>query len=82
MAGTSWSVHTCDICGAQFRYRNISWENPDPEALPRILHGDVYDRNTDRAQRLHATKHGGSLDKQFAYTGPTTWTVTTEYDEG
>lgn len=78
MKFTGWNVHTCDVCGKQFRYRNVQWEDP---AWPHMMHGDIYDAETDRAQRVHAATHGGSLDRQFAYTGPTTWTVTAEPED-
>lgn len=71
-----WRVFTCDVCGAEFRYEHVGWENP--HGWPPFIYGDVHDPDTDTAQRHHSITHGGHLDKQLAYTGPTTYTVTKE----
>lgn len=71
-----WRVFTCDVCGEQFRYEHVGWENPD--GWPPFIYGTLDDPDTDTAQRQHSATHGGFLDKQLAYTGPTTYTVTKE----
>lgn len=43
-----------------------------------FIYGTLDDPDTDTAQREHSTTHGGHLDKQMTYTGPTTYTTTKE----
>lgn len=76
-----YRVFTCDICGTQFRFKHVAWPNPTPSASPTFIHGDLYDPGEDTAMRHHATTHGGFLDKQLAYTGPTTWTTHKEMEK-
>lgn len=78
MTHLGWRVFTCDICGAQFRAEMLAWENPTPGAWPSLIHGDRMDPEEDTAMRHHSVTHGGFLDKQLAYCGPTTWTTTKE----
>lgn len=77
MQHLGWRVFTCDVCGTQFRYERVAWATPEG-TWPPVIHGDIHDPDTDAAQRQHATTHGGFLDKQLAYTGPTTYTTTKE----
>ena len=80
MTRLGWRVFTCDLCGEQFRFEMVAW--PNPTGYPPIIYGDVHDPDTDTKQRQHSTTHGGTLDKQLAYIGPTTYTVTKENQDG
>lgn len=72
-----WQVFTCDICGEQFRYERVGWENRAGQ-WPPFIYGTLDDPDTDTAQRQHSLTHGGHLDHQMAYTGPATYTTTKE----
>lgn len=76
MTHLGWRVFTCNLCGAQFRYERVGWDNP--HGWPPFIYGDVVDPDTDLAHRQHSVVHGGTLDRQNAYCGPTTYTVTKE----
>lgn len=72
-----WRVFTCDVCGQVYRFPRTRTVNP-PHVWPPVTHGVIHDEETDTAMREHAVKHGGTLDRQLAYCGPTTWTTHTE----
>lgn len=73
---TGHRVFTCNTCGATFRFTEVATYNPD--GWPTVTYGTVVDEVEDTAMRRHATTHGGFLDRQLAYCGPTTYTTHTE----
>lgn len=73
---TGHRVFTCNICGATFRFTEVATYKPD--GWPTVTYGTVVDEAEDTAMRRHATTHGGFLDRQLAYTGPTTYSAHTE----
>lgn len=73
---TGHRVFTCNTCGATFRFTEVATYNPD--GRPTVTYGTVVDEVEDTAMRRHATTHGGFLDRQLAYCGPTTYTTHTE----
>lgn len=74
---TGWRVFTCDVCGARFRFMEVATYHPEGH-WPPVTYGTVVDKERDTAMRHHSVTHGGNLDKQLAYCGPTTYTVHTE----
>ena len=72
-----YRVFTCDVCGAVYRFPRTRTVHPG-YSWPPVTYGVVHDEETDTAMRQHAVTHGGALDRQLAYLGPTTWTTHTE----
>lgn len=70
-------MFTCDVCGEVYRFPRTRTVNAQ-HVWPPVTYGVVHDEETDTAMRQHATVHGGTLDRQNAYLGPTTWTTHTE----
>lgn len=74
---TGHRVFTCNICGATFRFTEVTTHHPEGH-WPPVTYGTVVDEAEDTAMRQHATTHGGFLDRQLAYCGPTTYSAHTE----
>ena len=74
---TGHRVFTCNLCGATFRFKETRTIRPEHE-WPPVTYGTVHDEKEDTAMREHATVHGGSLDRQMAYCGPTTFSTHVE----
>lgn len=72
-----YRVFTCDVCGAVYRFPRTRTVHPG-YSWPSVTYGVVHDEETDTAMRQHATTHGGFLDRQLAYCGPTTYSAHTE----
>lgn len=72
-----YRVMECNVCGAKFRFPRVRITHPR-EHWPPVTYGVEVDLETDTAMREHATTHGGFLDKDLAYTGPTTFTAYNE----
>lgn len=70
-------VFTCDICGAEFRFKQSRTIHP-PGQWPPATCGTVVDEAEDTAMREHTITHGGTLDRQLAYCGPTTFSTHVE----
>ena len=68
-----YRVFACDVCGQQFRFGHATITHP-PGHHPPTTPVTLVDEEEDTAMREHATEHGGTLDRQLAYVGPTTFT--------